>query len=166
MASRLDNALGHVLDSQAHNDHQARRLFNPTEDIDSAMERAAALTSHDLPGPARQLAEDLMADLAELYRSNSAERESERHAAGTIDHVLRSNGQRALTVQGFARAARPLLRDLDEPSAAGLMARRALAKLIAEHPEPLGAASLRHELRDRLYARLTSFITDQQEPAR
>lgn len=161
MSDRIDNALGSVLDARSHNLDQHTRLFDDSPEIDSAIERAVALAGRYGHDP---LIHELVDDLTHLHRSNAAEAGCERDAAGLLDQVLRGAGQRALGVKSFARAARPLLRNLDQPgatpTAGGILAARALRKLIAENPEPITRASLVNELGIEPHRRLTTYIAD------
>jgi hypothetical protein len=95
-----------LLDAQSCNQVQDRELYDPSPEIDSAIERAAFLlkTANDVQRP---YAAALMRQLVSVRESNRAERGHEMAAAGLADPVT--------NVHVFAKVARPLLADIMHP---------------------------------------------------
>lgn len=150
-----------IMDAQAVNAVQAREIFNPTPETDSALEHAEFLlrTANDVQRPH---AAALVTALRRVYRLNDEERDHERRAAGIADDV---NG-RVSNVHELVRLVRPILSDL-----ANVMlerkhgARRAdLRDIFARADErTLRSVSIRHLLGVRKYTRLVDELQAWQD---
>jgi hypothetical protein len=92
------SALDHLLDAQALNDTEARRLFNPSEEPDSLLEYIESLP---MPAHTRRVLRGCASSIVQL---NDRERECERAATADLAHVRDTLG-----VKGAARMLRPVL---------------------------------------------------------
>lgn len=111
-ASMLSPALTHVMDARLHNLDQEVLVFDPSPDVDSAMEHAAALLSCPDRDRPRHVGE-LLRLLRQIVESNRCEGGHELSAAGIIDPLvktLHTSGRRSsLTAKdGAARLRAPL----------------------------------------------------------
>lgn len=95
-----------LMEAQAANAVQDRALFDPSPEIDSAVEHALWLlkTANDVQRPH---AVALVRLLGTVRESNRSEREHVRLATGLVDPIT--------SVHEFAREVRPLLADLANP---------------------------------------------------
>lgn len=109
-----------LLDAQSCNAVQDRALYDPSPEIDSALERAAFLlkTANDVQRP---VAVALIRQLAGIRDSNRAERGREMAATGLADPIT--------NVHVFANAVRPLLADLMHPFVGDVKRAERLAEL-------------------------------------
>lgn len=95
-----------LIGAQACNAAEDRALYDPSPEIDSALEHALFLlkTANDVQRPHAVALAQLLSRVRDLNRE---EREHEMTAAGLADPVS--------SVHEFARLARPLLADLGNP---------------------------------------------------
>jgi hypothetical protein len=149
----VTDVVNHLMDAQAHNAAQARALFNPSPEIDSALEHAMYLLRTS-SAQQRPHARALVSHLRDVHRLNEAERKSEREAAAIADGTFGP----VTSVHEFSRLARPILADLLNP----VMPQRKLAARLGELHELFGrtlprtreAFSCRPLLGVRKYTRL------------
>lgn len=114
-----------LLDAQAANAAQQRALYDPSPEVDSALEHALFLlkTANDAQRPhARALVELLKS----IHGHNAAERHHERTAVGLVENPPE---RLVSSVHEFRRLALPLLVDLANP----IMARQHDARLADLH---------------------------------
>lgn len=139
-----------AMDAISLGDWQALALYNPSPEVDSALERIDLLASYEVPA---DLLEALRDDLWLAVELGGRERQCEREIAGNGDQLVRdlrpAEGRQSLKRPALRRMLAPILDaladvDLDDP-------RRDFAGLVAaiEHVIPAGtlrSRSLLHEL--------------------
>lgn len=159
-SSELAGPLAAAMDGQSLNRAQARTLFNPDPECNSAAERIVALCREY--GVPQQRMRDVLADIAHALRLNDAELDVHAAVAGDLDRLARrlhAGGARsALTVKQIARIARPALTSLRRPGCdpvdfchAAWQIRDLFGAIDAEH---LFTRSVRNELGKQPYQQL------------
>jgi hypothetical protein len=110
-----------AMDGIALNDWQARALYNPTPEVDSALERIEELTAYGVP---RDLIDALRNDLWLVIELNGRERQCQRQVAGKGERIARDlrpiDGRQSLKRPALRRTLGPILdvlavADLDDP---------------------------------------------------
>lgn len=143
------NVVDYLIAAQSCNAAEDRAIYNPTPEVDSAIEHALVLRK-TATSAQRPHIEALIAHLVDVRRLNREERENERAAAGIVDPIT--------TKDEFAKLARPILADLLHPF---MGAERSAARLAELHvlfartsPRTRSAVSVRQLLGVKKYTRL------------
>ncbi len=102
-----DGLLMPVLDALASNALQGRLLIDPSPEVDSLVEKIAALRRHGVPG---ETLRDLLRDCQHVIELNHGEAASERTASENADRITR-RAEHARTAPD-ARGTRPTVRSV------------------------------------------------------
>lgn len=123
-----------ALDALAANAEQSRRMYDPSEPIDSALEHLVAAAKLSA-GPARQHILAAVADIIAAEKSNRLERSCEKMIAATAEQI----GTKGLTVKDAAARLREPLAVLVNPILKGkhAAAREQVFAVIGEAREGL-----------------------------
>ncbi len=121
-----------AMDALSLNDWQALAIYNPSPEVDSALERVDLLASYGVPC---DLIEALRDDLWLAVELNGREHQCERQVAGNGEKLVRdlrpANGGVSLKPRNVARLLRPVL-DV----------------LVSEHPDPMAFVHASRDLRE------------------
>lgn len=170
-ARQLRGVLDTAADAIAVNREQARRLYDPTPEVDSLAERLLDLRrTHGVPAP---VISGLLRDVRDLIALNDTELGHERTITGTLDALEAAerearNPGRLRSELSIRALVRRLRADLDTIAAAAGGTEYALAasrvREVCEHAtaagdvEKLRSRTLRHELGGRRHDLLVEIV--------
>lgn len=167
-ATALQPALGHVMDARLDNLDQEIFVFDPSPDVDSALEHAAALLHCPAQHRPHHVAA-LMTLLRKVLESNRAEGGHELQAAGYLDPLIKdlhTQGQRStLTVkQAAAHLRGPLQVIHNRPDGVEFFRQACKVKdvLAVMDPDTVRGRGMRSQLGDARHDLLLSLLPPEQ----